>query len=252
MNSDRVLEADAAKSGRSLLEGVGACVFDAYGTLFDVAAATRRCRSALGEHAEALTALWRSKQLEYSWLRSLRGDYVDFWHITGQSLDYALAVLGFSDPALRSRLMELYFVLDAYPDVCGALGALKTAGLRTAILSNGSPSMLTAAVHRASLEQLLDAVISVNSVRIYKPHPTVYQLAVDRLRLPARQICFLSSNYWDVSGAALFGFRVVWINRTGAKPDVLPGRPEQEIASLSLLPALLGLGVDTPGSSSDV
>jgi 2-haloacid dehalogenase len=233
-------------------KNIGACVFDAYGTLFDVSAATARCRSALGDRVDTLTALWRSKQLEYTWLRSLRGDYVDFWHITGQSLDYALAAIGLHDPALRSRLMELYFVLDAFPDVRGTLVALKASGLKTAILSNGSPSMLTAAVHRAALEDFLDAVISVDPVRIYKPHPTVYQLAVDRLRLPAERICFLSSNYWDASGAALFGFRVVWANRAGARPDPLPGQPEQEIDSLSALPALLGLGVEAGSNPLDV
>lgn len=222
--------------------GVRACVFDAYGTLFDASAATARTRDELGDRADALATLWRSKQLEYSWLRSLRGDYVDFWHVTGQSLDYALGVLGLRDPALRSRLMELYFVLDAFPDVRDALAAIKNAGLKTAILSNGSPSMLTAAVHRACLEDLLDAVISVDPVRIYKPHPTVYQLAVDRLKLPAERICFVSANYWDASGAALFGFRAIWINRAGAMPDALPGEPEHEIDSLAALPALLGAG----------
>ncbi len=226
--------------------GIRACVFDAYGTLFDVSAATARCRDELGDRADALTTVWRSKQLEYSWLRSLRGDYVDFWHVTGQSLDYALAAIGVHDPALRSRLMELYFVLDAFPDMRDALAELKTAGLKMAILSNGSPSMLTAAVHRARLEDLLDAVISVDSVRIYKPHPTVYQLAVDRLKLPAERICFLSANYWDASGAALFGFRVIWINRTGALPDPLPGEPDHEIQSLAALPALLGARDDSP------
>ncbi len=225
--------------------GIRACVFDAYGTLFDVSAATARCRDELGDRADALTTVWRSKQLEYSWLRSLRGDYVDFWHVTGQSLDYALAAIGVHDPALRSRLMELYFVLDAFPDMRDALAELKTAGLKMAILSNGSPSMLTAAVHRARLDDLLDAVISVDSVRIYKPHPTVYQLAVDRLKLPAERICFLSANYWDASGAALFGFRVIWINRTGALPDPLPGEPDHEIKSLAALPALLGRSNDS-------
>jgi 2-haloacid dehalogenase len=234
-------------TGAEAFAGIRACVFDAYGTLFDVSAATARCRSELGDRADALTTLWRSKQLEYSWLRSLRGDYVDFWHVTGQSLDYALAAIDVHDPALRSRLMELYFVLDAFPDVRYALAELKTAGLKTAILSNGSPSMLTAAVHRARLEDLLDAVISVDSVRIYKPHPTVYQLAVDRLKLPAERICFLSANYWDASGAALFGFRVIWINRAGAMPDPLPGEPDHEIKSLAALPALLGRGDGSGG-----
>jgi 2-haloacid dehalogenase len=227
-------------SGAEAFAGVSACVFDAYGTLFDVSAATARCRNELGDRADALTTLWRSKQLEYSWLRSLRGDYVDFWHITGQSLDYALAALDLNDPALRSRLMELYFVLDAFADVRDALAELKSVGLKTAILSNGSPSMLTAAVHRNHLDDLLDAVISVDPVRTYKPHPTVYQLAVDRLKLPAERICFLSSNYWDASGAALFGFRVIWINRAAAMRDPLPGEPDHEIRSLVALPPLLG------------
>jgi 2-haloacid dehalogenase len=244
MNGDGKAAARLATNGGAALQGIDACVFDAYGTLFDISAATQRCRDALGEQADSLTELWRSKQLEYCWLRSLRGDYVDFWHITGQSLDYALATLGLHEPALRSRLMEMYFVLDAYPEVRETLAALRAAGVKTAILSNGSPSMLTAAVHRAVLEGFLDAVISVDPVRIYKPHPTVYQLAVDRLRIPAKKISFLSSNYWDASGAALFGFRVVWINRVGVMPDPLPGQPEREINSLSALPALLGVAAE--------
>lgn len=230
-------------SAASAFADTGAVVFDAYGTLFNVAAAVERCRAALGDTADALSALWRSKQLEYCWLRSLRGDYVDFWHVTGESLDYALASFALDDPALRSRLMELYLVLDAYPDGAAALAALKQAGLRLAILSNGSPTMLTAAVAGAALTDALDAVISVDGIGVYKPHPRVYQLAVDRLGLPAARIGFVSANYWDVSGAALFGFRSVWINRTGALPDPLPGKPLARIDTLEALPAILGLDV---------
>ena len=228
-------------TAESKLQDIGACVFDAYGTLFDVNAAAARCRDALDDKADALASLWRTKQLEYTWLRSLRGDYVDFWHVTGQSLDYAMAALKLKDDALRTRLMELYLVLDAYPEVRETLSALKDAGVKTAILSNGSPSMLVAAVRRAELESLLDEVISVDSVRIYKPHPSVYQLAVDGLRLPSDRICFLSANAWDASGAAHFGFRVIWINRFRAQPEQLPGKPEKEIHSLAELPDLLGL-----------
>jgi 2-haloacid dehalogenase len=223
------------------IRDIGACVFDAYGTLFDVAAAAARCRDALGDKADALASLWRTKQLEYTWLRSLRGDYVDFWHVTGQSLDYAMASLNLEDSALRTRLMELYLVLDAYPEVREMLSTIKSAGVRTAILSNGSPSMLIAAVQRAQLQNLLDEVISVDPVGIYKPHPSVYQLAVDKMRLPPEQICFLSANAWDASGAAYFGFRVVWINRFRAQPEQLPGKPEKEIHTLAELPDLLGL-----------
>lgn len=232
--------AEPGQPGPATLDGIAACVFDAYGTLFDVASAAARCRDALGERAEPLSALWRTKQLEYSWLRSLRGDYVDFWHVTGQALDYAMGALGLADPLLRSRLMETYLVLDAYPEVPGVLDALKRAGYRLAILSNGSPSMLTAAVSNAGLHDWLDAVFSVDALAIYKPHPSVYRMATERLRLTPEQVCFVSSNYWDVSGAALFGFRVVWINRTGGRRDPLPGAPEREIARLDALPALLG------------
>jgi 2-haloacid dehalogenase len=223
------------------IQDVGACVFDAYGTLFDVTAAAARCRDALGDKADALASLWRTKQLEYTWLRSLRGDYVDFWHVTGQSLDYAMASLKLEDNALRTRLMELYLVLDAYPEVREMLRTIKNAGVKTAILSNGSPSMLIAAVQRAQLQGLLDEVISVDSIRIYKPHPSVYQLAVDKMRLPPERICFLSANAWDASGGAYFGFRVVWINRFRAQPEQLPGKPEREIHTLAELPGLLGL-----------
>ena len=222
------------------LNDIEACVFDAYGTLFDANAAAAGCRDVLGETADALASIWRTKQLEYTWLRSLRGDYVDFWHITGQSLDYAMASLGLADDRLRARLMELYCVLEAYPEVPGVLEAVKATGRRTAILSNGSPSMLIAAVRRARLERLLGEIISVDAVKIYKPHPSVYQLAVDRLRVTPERICFLSGNGWDVSGAAHFGFRVVWINRNAAQPEQLPGQAEHEIRSLEALPALLG------------
>ena len=224
--------------GKTLNE-IEACVFDAYGTLFDTNAAAAECRDVLGESADILGSIWRSKQLEYTWLRSLRGDYVDFWHITGQSLDYAMTSLGLADDCLRARLMELYYVLDAYPEVPGVLETIKSSGRRTAILSNGSPSMLIAAVRRAGLERLLGEIISVDAVKIYKPHPSVYQLAVDRLRVAPERICFLSANGWDVSGAAHFGFRVVWINRSGAPPERLPGQAEHEIHSLHELPVLL-------------
>ncbi len=222
------------------LDDIGACVFDAYGTLFDVAAAAARCRDALGDKAGPLAALWRTKQLEYTWLRSLMGEYVDFWRVTGDGLDYAMATLGIGDD-VRARLMDLYMRLDAYGEVKDVLGGLKAAGIKTAILSNGAPSMLEAAVESAGIADLLDDVLSVDSIGVYKPHPRVYQLAVDGLGLPAGRICFMSSNAWDVSGAANFGFRVVWVNRFGQQPERLPGAHAHEISTLAELPALLGL-----------
>ncbi len=223
------------------LKGIGACVFDAYGTLFDVAAAAARCKDALGENAAPLAALWRTKQLEYTWLRSLMGAYVDFWQVTGQGLDFAMGTLKIEDAALRTRLMELYRELDAYPEVKDVLSALKAGGYKTAILSNGSPAMLTAATKSAGIEDLLNAVISVDPIQIYKPDPRVYQLAVDDLGVPAEQICFMSSNAWDAAAAANFGFRVVWCNRFGQLKERIPGDPVHEITTLSELPPLLGL-----------
>ena len=223
------------------IRDIGACVFDAYGTLFDFNAAAERCRDALGDRADQLSALWRTKQLQYTWLRSLMGHHAPFWQVTGDALDYAMETLGIEDAALKERLLECYMRLDAYAEVHDTLERLKAGGMKTAILSNGSPEMLAAAVESAGIEGLLDAVLSVEDVSIYKPHPSVYQLAVDRLGVEASRICFMSSNAWDANGAAAFGCRVVWVNRFGHRPERLPGPPETQIHTLAELPALLGL-----------
>ena len=224
------------------LQDIGACVFDAYGTLFDTASAAARCKDALGSDWTVLSDTWRRKQLEYSWLRSLMGRHTDFWHVTGDSLDYALATVKRNDPALRAMLMQQYLSLEPYPEVPDLLRRLKDKGMKAAILSNGSPTMLTAAVNSAGLSSLLDGAFSVETVGVYKPHPSVYQVAVDKLGVPAARICFLSSNGWDAAGAAAFGFRTVWVNRMGAPPENLPASPERRITTLAQLPALLGLG----------
>jgi 2-haloacid dehalogenase len=222
------------------MTGIRACVFDAYGTLFDVHSAVARLRARLGERADALSQLWRAKQLEYTWLRALMGRHADFRQVTGEALDYALARTG-ADPAVREPLMQAYLALDAYPEVADVLRRLRAAGLKTAILSNGEPGMLEAGARSAGIDGLLDAILSVEEVGIYKPRPKVYQLALDRLGVRADQIAFQSSNAWDVSGAAAFGLRAVWINRHGAPPERLPGAPEHELRDLSGLPALLGI-----------
>jgi len=229
----------AAAADRQPLAGLRTVVFDAYGTLFDVGSAAGRCRDLPADRAEALSALWRAKQLEYTWLRSLRGDFANFWHVTGEALDYAMAALGLTDALLRSRLMELYFALRAYPEVPGVLRSLKSAGLRTGILSNGSVSMLVAATQSARLQDLLTETISADAAGIYKPHPSVYQLAVERFAQPAAEIVFVSSNTWDVAGAAHFGFPVVWVARSGGCLDRLPGEPAATITSLAELSGLL-------------
>jgi len=223
------------------LHGIRACVFDAYGTLFDVAAAARTCGAELGEKSSALSTLWREKQLQYTWLRALQGRHADFWQVTGEALDFALETLQISGSGLRERLLSLYLTLDAFPEVRDTLARLKQAGMRTAILSNGSPRMLKAAVEGAQITHLLDAVLSVEEVGVYKPHPRVYQLAVERLGLEAGAIAFQSSNAWDAWAASAFGMRVVWCNRYDQRPEKLPGGPDREIRSLAELPALLGL-----------
>lgn len=222
------------------LSGVRACVFDAYGTLFDFASAAAACRDVLGDKATALTALWRDKQLQYTWLRGLQGRHADFWQVTGDALDFALETLGLADGGLRQRLMDLYLVLDTFPEVPDVLKRLKKAGLKTAILSNGSPRMLKAAVDKAGIAGDLDAVLSVEEVGVYKPHPKVYQLAVERLGIEPAAIAFQSSNAWDAYAASAFGMQVVWCNRYGQRRERLPGSPDRVIGSLTQLPALVG------------
>jgi 2-haloacid dehalogenase len=222
------------------MSGIEACVFDAYGTLFDVHSAVTRLRARVGGQADALSQLWRTKQLEYTWLRALMGRHADFWQVTGDALDYALARTGV-DARVREPLMQAYRTLDAYPEVPDVLRRLRAGGLKTAILSNGEPKMLAAGAKSAGIADLLDAILTVEDVGIFKPHPKVYQLAVERLAVRSDQIAFQSSNAWDVSGAATFGLRAVWINRLGVPPERLPGAAEHELPDLAGLPALLGL-----------
>ncbi|MCM8595979.1 haloacid dehalogenase type II [Accumulibacter sp.] len=223
------------------LSGVRACVFDAYGTLFDVNSAAREAADELGDDWLRLSELWRQKQLQYTWLRGLAGRHADFWQVTGDALDFALDALRIERGGLRERLMGLYLRLHCYPEVPGVLRELRYAGVRRAILSNGTPEMLAAAVHNSGLDGLFDALLSVEEVGVFKPHPSVYQLAADRLAIAPAAICFLSSNAWDAYSAKAFGFRVLWCNRLGQAPERLPETPDAEIADLRCLPALLGV-----------
>jgi 2-haloacid dehalogenase len=223
------------------LASTTACVFDAYGTLFDFLSASKRCRDALGDKAEALGQLWRTRQLEYSWLRSLMGTHTDFWQVTGEALDFAMASLGIQDAVLRDRLMDLFLHIEAFPDARHVLEALKRAKRPAIILSNGSPAMLTAAMQSAEVDHLLEAALSVEAAGIYKPHRTVYELVTLHLKLRPERVCFVSSNGWDAAGAAHFGFAAVWANRAGAPRENLPGILAAEIRDLGVLPTLLGL-----------
>ena len=218
----------------------GAYIFDAYGTLFDVHAAIARHRAAAGPDAERFSELWRLKQLEYSWTLTLSGQYVDFWTLTQRALDYAFARVPSVDRALRPRLLEAYQKLDAYPDARDAIAALKARGLSTAILSNGAPAMLKSAVEASGMAPILDAVLSVDAVRMYKPRREVYALVTDRFALAPREIVFVSSNRWDVMGAAAFGFRTLWVNRAGMPDEYADHPPLQVVPDLSALASLEG------------
>lgn len=215
-----------------------AYVFDAYGTLFDVHAAIARHRAAAGVDAERFSELWRLKQIEYSWTLTLAGQYIDFWTLTQRALDYAFARMPSVDAALRPQLLDAYLKLDAYPDARVAVAALKARGLATAILSNGSPRMLDSAVAASGLAPLLDAVLSVDAVRMYKPRPEVYALVTARFGVKPQDVAFVSSNRWDVMGAAAFGFRPVWVNRSGIPDEYLDHPPAQVVADLSQLASL--------------
>ena len=217
---------------------VRAFVFDAYGTLFDVHAAVARYRDAAGPEADRFSEIWRLKQLEYAWMLSAAGHYVDFWTLTERALDHAFARCPSVDRALRPALLDCYFKLDAFPDARAALAALKAKGVRTAILSNGSPKMLSAAVENAKLGGELDAVLSVDAIRLYKPAARVYALVTDAFALRPADVAFVSSNRWDVMGATAFGFRCVWVNRANMPdeyPEFAPVKVVRDLASLATL-----------------
>ncbi len=214
---------------------IRACVFDAYGTLFDVAAAARNAATEPGGEALAevwpkLAETWRLKQLEYSWLRAVADDYIPFWQVTQDGLDYALELHGLTDAGLRDTLLGLYQRLDAYPEVPQVLRELKDAGLATAILSNGSTDMLDAAIDSAGIRDVLDASISVEDVGVFKPHDSVYALAEARMGVSGAEIAFFSSNCWDATHAARYGFTTVWVNRAGAPLDRV-GKPPAKVVS---------------------
>jgi len=212
-------------------------VFDAYGTLFDVHAAIARHRAAAGTEADRFSEIWRTKQLEYTWTLTLAGRYVDFWTVTERALDFALARVPSVDRALRGRLLEAYLTLDAFPDARATLARLKGEGTRLAILSNGSPRMLASAVEAAGIGGLLDAVLSVDTVRRYKPWPEVYALVTDALAVAAADVAFVSSNRWDVMGAVSFGFAAFWLNRSRLPNEYEDFSPLREIPTLAALPA---------------
>jgi 2-haloacid dehalogenase len=208
-------------------------VFDAYGTLFNVHGAIARHRDACGPDAERMSELWRTKQLEYSWTLTLSSQYVDFWELTQRALDFALARTPSIDRGLRQKLLDAYFKLDAFPDARATLRKLKDAGHRTGILSNGSPNMLKGAVDAANIGADLDAVLSIDVLRMYKPRREVYALVTDHFKCTTQDVTFVSSNRWDVMGAQAFGFRTAWINRSKMPEEY--GKADTILSDLSSL-----------------
>ncbi|QIE44852.1 haloacid dehalogenase type II [Pseudohalocynthiibacter aestuariivivens] len=225
---------------------VTTCIFDAYGTLFDVAAAARIAaaepgRAAFAAHWPRIAQNWRLKQLQYTWLRAITNQHTDFWQVTQDGLDWSLEAEGLNaDADLRERLLQLYWELEAYAEVPAMLRALKRAGLNTAILSNGSPDMLDGAVKSAGLGDLLDHVLSVEDVGIFKPASVVYDMVGNCFGCARDEVLFVSSNGWDAAGAASYGFTTAWVNRASEPVDRLPAKPDQILTDLTGIPALAG------------
>ncbi|TFG88559.1 MAG: haloacid dehalogenase type II [Hyphomicrobiales bacterium] len=223
------------------------CVFDAYGTLFDVAAAARIAAAESGREVFAtkwteIARVWRLKQLQYTWLRATAGVHTGFWQVTQDGLDYALEANGLAEPGLRARLLQLYWELQAYPAVPAMLKALKADGFQTAILSNGSTDMLAGAVENAGIGDFLDAVLSVETVGVFKPHPSVYAMVGDYFGCSRREVLFVSSNCWDACAGAGYGFRSAWANRAGEPLDRLPWKPGHVLADLTTIPDIAAAG----------
>ena len=219
------------------------CVFDAYGTLFDVAAAARKAAARpdnfeISKNWAKLANDWRLKQLQYSWLRVITDAHTDFWEVTQNGLDWAMEANGLSDTRLRAELLELYWNLEAYPEVPKMLVDLKDAGLQTAILSNGSPDMLEGAVSSAGVGDHFDAVLSVESVGIFKPDRRIYDLVGGHFNCAADEVLFVSSNGWDAAAASGYGFTTAWVNRSGEPMDRLPWTPQHQLTNLVDIPVL--------------
>ena len=218
--------------------------FDAYGTLFDVAAAARNLATHstdahFKEHWMKLAEIWRLKQLQYSWLRAITNDYVDFWQVTEDGLDFALEAVGIENADTRKALLDLYWSLDAYAEVPDMLSELKAKGIATAILSNGSKAMLDGAISSAGIADVLDDVLSVEDVEIFKPDDRVYQMVPDRFECSKEEVLLVSSNGWDIAGGSGFGFQTLWVNRAGDPVDRLPSKPDQIAPDLRVLPEMI-------------
>ena len=218
---------------------IKACIFDAYGTLFDVNAACRELSKEVGDNWEKLASLWRLRQVEYTWLRNSMDEYIDFWQITSDALDYAMETLGIENNELREELLNLYLKLEAYPEVNDLLKKLKQRGLKTGILSNGSMKMLNSAVDNANIREYLDEILSVEECKRYKPSSKVYDLVKIKMQIGKENVLFFSSNAWDMHAASNYGFKTIWVNRFNAKLERLPGKPIDIVNSLDKIDEII-------------
>jgi 2-haloacid dehalogenase len=221
---------------------IDACLFDAYGTLFDVHAPVRTLADRIGEDADSVSASWRQKQIQYTWLRSLMGAYTSFSNVTAEALDHALAEHGITGDGLRERLLDAYHCLTPYPEVSATLAHLQECGVSTGILSNGERAMVRNAARHGGLDSSLDHILSAEDVGVFKPDARVYQLGPDALGIPPARICFVSANAWDVAGASHFGYPVIWVNRFSQARENLPGAPKAICARVDVVSQLLGHG----------
>ena len=215
------------------------CIFDAYGTIFDVNAACRELSKEVGEQWQDLAALWRLRQVEYTWLRNSMNEYINFWNITEDALEYAMETLNIESVDLKKRLLDLYLKLEAYPEVEKVLTHLKKEGYKTGILSNGSEVMLASAVKNAQIQNLLDKVLSVEICKVYKPSHKVYDLVEKEFNIKKNNVAFFSSNAWDMHAAAHYGFKTIWVNRFEGKLEKLPGKPYKIVKSLEKITDIL-------------
>ena len=221
------------------MEQIKACIFDAYGTLFDVNAACRELSKEVGHKWESLASLWRLRQVEYTWLRNSMDEYIDFWQITSHALDYAMETLEIDNIKLKQELLALYLKLEAYPEVKDLLTRLKQKGFKTGILSNGSMKMLNSAVDNANIRDLLDGILSVEECEIYKPSKKVYDLVDKNMKVKKENVMFFSSNAWDMHAASNYGFNTIWVNRFNAKLEKLPGKPINIVNSLEKIDEII-------------
>ena len=221
------------------MDKITTCVFDAYGTLFDVNAACRELSKEVGDKWNELSSLWRLRQVEYTWLRNSMKEYIDFWKITSDALDYAMETLNINNIKLRDDLLSLYLELEAYPEVKSILEDIKKRGMKTAILSNGNKKMLERAVTNAKIQHLLDKILSVDDCKVYKPATEVYDLVDKKMGVKKENVLFFSSNAWDMHAASNYGFKTIWVNRFEGKLEKLPGKPDKIINSLEQIEKIL-------------